>query len=76
MITIVFGTRAELIKIFPIIKELGERKIKYSIIHTGQHNINDLLKELKIRKPDFQIDISNKKAGRFKNILQAIIWTI
>lgn len=36
-IHIVLGTRPEIIKLAPIIKELEKRKINFQIIHTGQH---------------------------------------
>ena len=36
-ITIVLGTRPEIIKMSPIIKELESRKKDYFIVHTGQH---------------------------------------
>ena len=42
MIAIVIGTRPELIKIFPVINELKKQKIKYKIIHTGQHYSKNL----------------------------------
>ena len=76
MITIVLGTRAELIKMFPVMRELEKRKLKFYFIHTGQHNINDLIRELNVKKPDFQLDNPKKVAGRFKNIFQAILWNI
>lgn len=38
-ICIVFGTRPEIIKLFPVILELKKNKIEFFIIHTGQHKI-------------------------------------
>jgi len=38
-ICIVFGTRPEIIKLFPLILELKKNKIEFFIIHTGQHKI-------------------------------------
>ena len=37
MISILFGTRPEIIKLFPIIEILKKKKIDFSIIHSGQH---------------------------------------
>ena len=36
-IAIVLGTRPEIIKMSPVVRELEERKINFLIIHTGQH---------------------------------------
>lgn len=35
------GTEAELIKVFPVIREMEERKINYYIIASGQNDISD-----------------------------------
>lgn len=37
MISVVLGTRPEIVKMAPIIKELKNRDIDYFVIHTGQH---------------------------------------
>lgn len=37
MISIVLGTRPEIIKFSPVIRELEKKGIDFSIIHTGQH---------------------------------------
>lgn len=34
---IVLGTRPEIIKMSPIIRELEKRELDYFILHTGQH---------------------------------------
>ena len=44
MIAIVVGTRPELIKIFPFVKELKKKRIDFKIIHTGQHYSDNLNK--------------------------------
>ena len=36
-IAIVLGTRPEIIKMSPVIRECQRRKLDYSILHTGQH---------------------------------------
>lgn len=36
-IKIIVGTRPEIIKMYPIIKECERRNLDYSILHTGQH---------------------------------------
>ncbi len=37
MISIVLGTRPEIIKMSPVIRECEERGLDYFILHTGQH---------------------------------------
>ena len=75
-IAIVLGTRAELIKMSPIIKELEKNKIKYVYIHTGQHNISDLLNELNLKNPDIILENPKIKRGRFSSIVSAVLWNI
>jgi len=41
-IAIAIGTRAELIKTFPVMLELQKRNIPYYFIHTGQHGFGGL----------------------------------
>jgi UDP-N-acetylglucosamine 2-epimerase (non-hydrolysing) len=36
-VTIVLGTRPEIIKLAPVIKELERSSIEFFILHTGQH---------------------------------------
>ncbi len=36
-IAVVTGTRPEIIKMYPIIKQFDSRSIDYKYIHTGQH---------------------------------------
>lgn len=53
MILIAYGTRPEIIKFFPLIKEFEINKIKFETLFTGQHP--DLYKNMKclIPKPDY-----------------------
>jgi UDP-N-acetylglucosamine 2-epimerase (non-hydrolysing) len=37
MIALILGTKSEIIKMSPIIRELQERKIDFFIIHSNQH---------------------------------------
>jgi len=36
-LSIILGTRPEIIKLAPIVKELEKRNIEFFILHTGQH---------------------------------------
>jgi UDP-N-acetylglucosamine 2-epimerase (non-hydrolysing) len=60
-ICFVVGTRPELIKMAPVIKETQNKKINFFMIHTNQHYSDNLskifLKELKIPKPKYHLKI-------------------
>ena len=64
-VALVTGTRPEIIKLYPIIRQFDLRSIDYKYIHTGQHYDYNLflnfIQEFGIRKPDITIsaDISN-----------------
>jgi UDP-N-acetylglucosamine 2-epimerase (non-hydrolysing) len=53
-IHIVIGTKAQLIKMAPIMMELEKKKIKYNFIFTGQHKetINEIRENFNIKSPD------------------------
>ena len=67
MIGIVIGTRPELIKIYPVINIFKKKKIKYKIIHTGQHYSGKLskifLNDFKILDPDYNLKVGSKPHG-------------
>jgi UDP-N-acetylglucosamine 2-epimerase (non-hydrolysing) len=76
-IAVVTGTRPEIIKMYPIIKQFDSRSIDYKYIHTGQHYDYNLflkfIEEFEIRKPDICIsaDISNP-VSQVANIMEKI----
>ena len=63
-IAFVLGTRPEIIKLAPVILEVEKRKIKHTIIHTGQHydkNLSDeVFDSLDICSPDINLDVRTK----------------
>ena len=74
MITIVYGTRPELIKLYPIILELKKKKLKHKIIFSGQHTIlvNKIIKKLKINN-DFNLKILKKNQELNISISKVIV---
>lgn len=62
-IALIVGTRPQIIKSQPLIKEIISRNLKISLIHTGQHYDYEMsklfFKELKIKKPDVNLGISS-----------------
>lgn len=76
-IAIVIGTRAELIKVFPLMRELKRNKIPYYFIHTGQHSLKDLCDKLEVKNPDIVLTEEPKKSSKFNsNQLKAILWSL
>jgi len=77
MITFVLGTKAELIKMMPIMKELEKRGIDYYFIHTGQHSIFDLVKDFEIKEPDVILYRPPRLSSRFMvKTHKAISWAL
>ena len=63
-IAIIIGTRAELIKTFPVMQELKKQKIPYYFIHTGQHNLQNLCEKFNVKKPDAVLTLEPEKTTK------------
>ncbi len=76
-IAIIIGTRAELIKTFPVMLELQRRKIPYYFIHTGQHSLGDFCNIFGVKKPDAVLSLEPKKSSKFNaQKIKAGFWNI
>jgi len=64
-IAIIIGTKAELIKTFPIMLELQKQKKDYWFIHTGQHPLEKACEEFGIKKPDYILSEEPKISTKF-----------
>lgn len=74
-IAIIIGTRAELIKVFPVMQELQKRKIPYYFIHSGQHNLGDFCEVFGIKRPDIILTKEPDKSSKFNSgQLKAVLW--
>jgi UDP-N-acetylglucosamine 2-epimerase (non-hydrolysing) len=66
-IAIVLGTRPEIIKLSPVIRECEKRKIQYFIIHTNQHysvRMDEIFfNELKLPQPKYNLDVHKYDHG-------------
>lgn len=76
-ICIVIGTRPEIIKMSPVIKECKKRKLDYFVIHTGQHysyNMDSLfMKEFGLPKAKYNLAVgSASHAVQTARILEGI----
>jgi UDP-N-acetylglucosamine 2-epimerase (non-hydrolysing) len=67
MILIVIGTRPEIIKMSPIIRECNDQGLEYSIVHTGQHYSYAMdrifFEQLDLSLPDFNLDVGSGNHG-------------
>ena len=58
MILIVIGTRPEIIKMSPVIRECTHQGLEFSVLHTGQHYSYAMDKiffeQLDLPSPDYQ----------------------
>ncbi|MDI9633238.1 MAG: UDP-N-acetylglucosamine 2-epimerase (non-hydrolyzing) [Methanolinea sp.] len=63
MIAIVLGTRPEIIKMSPVIRECERRGIDYFILHTGQHYSYEMdrifFEELELPEAKFNLDVGS-----------------
>ncbi len=72
MIHVIIGTKAQLIKMAPIMKFLKQDGIDYNYISTGQHRetIDDILADFDIKQPDYRL-YSGKD---ITSVFQMFIW--
>lgn len=67
-IAVVLGTRPEIIKLAPVIKELKARKKKFFVIHTNQHYSDYMdavfFRELNLEKPEYNLLVGSASHGK------------
>jgi UDP-N-acetylglucosamine 2-epimerase (non-hydrolysing) len=66
-IAIILGTRPEIIKMSPIIRELGRSYIDYFILHTGQHYSYEMdrvfFEQLELPEPKYNLGVGSGSHG-------------
>ncbi|MFW6176455.1 MAG: non-hydrolyzing UDP-N-acetylglucosamine 2-epimerase [Thermoplasmatota archaeon] len=66
-VAVVVGTRPEIIKMSPIIRELDHRELDYKIIHSGQHydhEVSDIFfQELNLPEPNRYLGVGSGTQG-------------
>jgi len=74
MIHIFLGTKAQLIKMAPIMRLLQDRDIEYNFIFSGQHQntIENLRDNFGIKEPDFILH----KGKDITSVVSMVIWSI
>lgn len=64
----IIGTRPEIIKMFPVIKEI-DKKFKQTLVWSGQHfsknMVGDIFEDVKLRKPDLFINENFNEKNKF-----------
>lgn len=67
-IAMVLGTRPEIIKLSPVIRECEREEIPYILIHTGQHYSDELdgvfFDQLDLPAPDYNLEVGSQTHGR------------
>lgn len=73
MIHIILGTKAQLIKMAPIMVELKNRKLSYNLILTGQHQetMDKLLNNFGLPAPDMNLYVGKDMTG----VGQMVLWS-
>jgi len=69
-IAIIIGTKAELIKCMPLMKELQDQKKDYWFISTGQHPLTKLSEKIGVKKPDFIIRPEPEISTKYWSIIK------
>ena len=80
-IAIILGTRPEIIKMAPVIRECQRCDLDYSIIHTGQHYSYQMdrifFEQLELPQPDHNLDVGSgnhgEQTGRILADLEAVL---
>lgn len=67
-VAIVLGTRPEIIKLSPVIRECDRRDVEYTLIHTGQHYSDSLdsvfFEQLELPTPEYNLAIGSQPHGQ------------
>lgn len=72
MVYIIIGTKAQLIKMAPVMNSLQRERMNYNFIFTGQHKetIKELINVFKLKKPDYVL----YKGKDITKVSQMVLW--
>jgi len=66
-IALVLGTRPEIVKMSPLIRECKRRSLDYFVLHTGQHYSYEMnqvfFEELELPPPEYNLDVGSGSHG-------------
>lgn len=76
-LSIILGTRPEIIKMSPLIRECEKKNINYFVLHTGQHYSYEMdrafFEDLELPKPAYNLDVgSGSHAEQTGKIMEGI----
>ena len=67
-VAFVLGTRPEIIKLSPLLKECERRGVEYTFVHTGQHYDEELdevfFEQLELPRPEYNLSVGSASHGR------------
>jgi UDP-N-acetylglucosamine 2-epimerase (non-hydrolysing) len=74
MIHVFIGTKAQFVKMAPIVQELASRGVPYNLIDAGQHAAltDELARQFEIREPDVKLWHRHSNITSFG---EAVLWT-
>jgi len=85
-LSIILGTRPEIIKMSPVIKECERRNLGYFVLHTGQHYSYNMDKaffeQLELPEAKYNLDVGSAdyifltKVGQFCFIMVGLFYFI
>ena len=70
----ILGTRAELIKTAPVMRELNKRKISYYFISTGQHDLKSVCDTFQVKYPDVTLSPPPESSSKFNSNQKKALW--
>jgi len=78
---IVLGTRPEIVKFSPVIRELEKNNLDYFILHSGQHYSIKMDKvffdDLNLKKPKYNLEVGSsphgKQTGRMLEAIESVL---
>jgi UDP-N-acetylglucosamine 2-epimerase (non-hydrolysing) len=81
VIAIILGTRPEIIKMSPIIRECERRSLDYFILHTGQHYSYEMdrtfFEQLELPEPTYNLDVGSgthaEQTGKIMSGIEKIL---
>lgn len=63
-IAVVVGTRPEIIKMAPVVRELENNRVNYFIVHTGQHYSYNLdrafFEQLRLQDAKYNLEVGSR----------------
>ncbi|QGA81916.1 non-hydrolyzing UDP-N-acetylglucosamine 2-epimerase [Halomicrobium sp. LC1Hm] len=72
-IALVLGTRPEIIKLAPVLRELESRDHPYTLVHTGQHYSGNLssvfFDQLNLDPPDYDLGVGSSSHGEQTGVM-------